>query len=237
VATVANPRLELVDGRSIELDAGVASRLAAAVLVAEDVRVREKPEVWERTAVLGERLRRLHGGSQPSRIPGLQEARELYKSFGMEPTRHRPSSEALLRRTLRGQDLYHINNVVDCANLASLSFLLPIGLYDLDRVEGDVLLRVGRPGEEYDGIRKGPVHLAGRLGLFDARGPFGTPTSDSARTAIAFDTTRLFAIVMATWTYPPDRLDAHSALLADLFAQYCSARIRQSAILRRESGE
>jgi DNA/RNA-binding domain of Phe-tRNA-synthetase-like protein len=224
--------LDLPDGRRIGLNADVAPRLCAGVLVAQDATVRQEQAVWERTALLGQRLREIHGRRKPAQIAGLQEARALYNAFGMEPTRHRPSSEALLRRVLQGKDLYHINNVVDCGNLASLSFLLPIGLYDFDRIAGDVELRIGADGAQYPGIRKAPVHVGGRLTLVDDRGPFGSPTSDSARTAVDEATRRLLAVVMATNAYPSSRMEAHLALLGDLFAEHCGARIATRGILR-----
>ncbi len=47
-------------------------------------------------------LQAAHAGVAPSSIPGLAPARELYRAFGLDPTRTRPSSEALLRRVARG---------------------------------------------------------------------------------------------------------------------------------------
>ncbi len=223
--------LTLPGGRSLALDDSVRAGLSAGVLVCEGVSVREEPAVWSETAELAARLREDHAGRLPSEIPGLREARDLYKAFGMEPTRHRPSSEALLRRVLRGKDLYRISNAVDCCNLASLSFLLPIGMYDLDLVEGDVVLRTGREGEQYPGIRKGPVHLAGRLGLFDAAGGFGSPTSDSLRTSVRDATTSLLAVIMATASYPRNPMRANVSLLADLFTRHCEGRVTFTALL------
>jgi DNA/RNA-binding domain of Phe-tRNA-synthetase-like protein len=156
---------------------------------------------WEEMETLAGTLRRTHTGKAPSEIDGLNPARKLYRAFGVDPTRTRPSSEALLRRVLKGQDLYRINRLVDAINWASLALLLPIGLYDLDRLEGDVDIRRGRPGEEYEGIRKGAVHVEGRLTVADALGPFGSPTSDSARTSIRSDTTRAVALVFAPGDY------------------------------------
>ena len=49
---------------------------------------------------------------------------------------------------------------------------------------------IGREGESYPGIRKDDVHVGGRIALVDARGPFGNPTSDSARTMVTTATTR-----------------------------------------------
>jgi len=149
------------------IDREAADRLSCGVLVLDPVVVRDEPAVAAATEERARALRERYEGRLPSEIPGLAEGRTLYKSFGMDPSRHRPSSEALLRRVLKGRSLYRISNLVDTCNLCSLEFLLPVGMYDLDLVQGDVTLRTGREGEEYPGIRKGPVHLDGRLGLFD----------------------------------------------------------------------
>ena len=123
--------------------------------------------------------------------------RSLYRRFGIDPTKTRPSSEALLRRVRRGQPWPAINSLVDVCNACSLAAQLPFGLYDADRIAGDIVLRRGRPGEEYEGIRKATVHLAGRPALFDDVGPFGNPTSDSARTMVTTETVRALVVVFA----------------------------------------
>ncbi len=219
------------DGGRVEIAADIRNRLMCGVLEMTDVEVADGPAVAAATEVLGESLRSRYAGKLPSEIPGLQEARDLYKSFGMDPSRHRPSSEALLRRVLKGQSLYRISNVVDACNLASLSFLLPIGLYDADLVQGDVLLRVGRKQEEYAGIRKGDVHLEGRLGLFDSQGPFGSPTSDSVRTCTAETTTRLLAVIMATAGYDRAAMIENLNTFSELFTTHCRARETFRAVL------
>jgi DNA/RNA-binding domain of Phe-tRNA-synthetase-like protein len=221
----------LPDGRAVDLDPSVGGRLLAGLVVAEGVRIAPAPAIWDETRVVAERLRARHAGKVPSEIAELAEARDLYKSFGMEPSRHRPSSEALLRRVLKGDDLYRISNAVDACNLASLSCLLPIGMYDLDRVRGDIVLRTGREGEEYGGIRKGPVHLAARLGLFDDDGPFGSPSSDSERTSVTDATTRLLAVIMATAAYRRDGMREHVGFLADLYRRHCGGTVTHDAIL------
>ena len=120
--------------------------------------------------------------------------RAMYRRFGIDPTKTRPSSEALLRRVRKGDPLPRVNSLVDISNWCSLEFQLPYGLYDLEHVRGDIILRGGRAGEEYPGIRKQTVHVAGRPTLVDDDGPFGNPTSDSARTMVTTDTHR--ALVM-----------------------------------------
>ncbi len=221
----------LADGQTVSLDTSTRGAVLAGVVALDGVRVRQEPAVWEALTALGTRLRARYAGQTPGRIAPLQEARALYNRFGMEPTRYRPSSEALLRRVLQGKDLYRINNAVDTCNLASLEFLLPIGMYDRGRLVGDVVLRTGRGGEGYPGIRKGQVNLDGRLGLFDQQGPFGSPTSDSDRTSVAAATTRILAVIMATADYDPDAMDAHTARLAELFGQHCGASLVDRGLL------
>jgi DNA/RNA-binding domain of Phe-tRNA-synthetase-like protein len=87
--------------------------------------------------------------------------------------------------------------MVDVCNWCSLEFQLPYGLYDAAHLNGDVELRLGRDGEAYPGIRKDDVHVDGRITLADATGPFGNPTSDSARTMVTSATTRALLVVFA----------------------------------------
>jgi len=123
-------------------------------------------------------------------------ARALYRQFGIDPTRMRPSSEALLRRLKKGEALPRINSLVDVANAMSVQLQVPVGLYDLGKVKGEELVvRLGKEGESYTGIGKERVNVAGRICVADAEGPIGNPTSDSARTMITTDTER------AAWIY------------------------------------
>jgi len=123
--------------------------------------------------------------------------RTMYKRVGLDPTKTRPSSEALLRRVRKGDTLPRINSMVDVCNWCSLEFQLPYGLYDADHIEGDAELRLGTAGESYAGIRKDDVHVEGRITLADRSGPFGNPTSDSARTMVTTATTRALLVVFA----------------------------------------
>ena len=146
--------------------------------------------------------------------------RTMYKRVGIDPTKTRPSNEALLRRVRKGQALPRLNSLVDVINWCSVEFQLPYGLYDRRQISGDVTLRLGRDGEEYAGIRKDVVHVAGRIALVDDHGPFGNPTSDSARTMVTTATTDTLVVVFA----PPDVaaarltrvLDVTSARMTDI---------------------
>ena len=151
--------------------------------------------------------------------------RAMYKRVGIDPTKTRPSSEALLRRVRKGDPLPRINSMVDVCNWCSLEFQLPYGLYDLAHVDGDhIEMRLGRDGESYAGIRKDDVHVSGRICLADARGAFGNPTSDSARTMVTTATTRGLVIVFAPASIEERRLAHVLDATAQRMSEYTGAR-------------
>jgi DNA/RNA-binding domain of Phe-tRNA-synthetase-like protein len=187
----------------------LAGRVRLGVLVLEGVAVRDAdPTLAAEIAAYGQDLRRLYPDAKSAEVPGAADARALYKDLGLDPTKVRPSNEALLRRVLKGEALYTVNTLVDALNLCSLRAQLPFGLYDLDRVEPPVVLRRGTPGESYEGIRKGAVNVEGRPVLVDAQGPFGNPTSDSARTMITTACRRALVIAYAPGRFSPARVNS-----------------------------
>ncbi len=163
----------------------------------------DEATVVDREARLNAPLAAAEAGVRTNPPEEIAAVRTMYKRVGLDPTKTRPSSEALLRRVRRGDSLPRINSMVDVCNWCSLEFQLPYGLYDASRIVGDVELRIGREGESYAGIRKDDVHVAGRITLADTTGPFGNPTSDSARTMVTTATTRALLVVFA-----PRELDA-----------------------------
>jgi DNA/RNA-binding domain of Phe-tRNA-synthetase-like protein len=150
--------------------------------------------------------------------------RTMYKRVGIDPTKTRPSSEALLRRVRKGDTLPRINSMVDVCNWCSFEFQLPYGLYDAARIEGDVLLRIGRAGESYAGIRKDDVHVDGRIALVDSIGAFGNPTSDSARTMVTTATTRGLLVVFAPREVDLPRLTRVMDVTSERMQQYTGCR-------------
>jgi DNA/RNA-binding domain of Phe-tRNA-synthetase-like protein len=200
---------------------GIASRLRVAALHAAPVAVGPAgPPLIEEIRDRAAALLREHAGRRPAEIEALRPARELYRGFGIDPTRTRPSSEALLRRVLRGLPPPRVLNAVDLGNLLSLRFLLPIGLYDAGKIRGGVTVREGAPGESYAGIRKEEVRVAGRPVVADERGPFGNPTSDSLRTCVEAATRELWMVVFTPASYPAERLRGHIADAAAAFERH-----------------
>lgn len=213
-------------GLGLEVDEALHGALALGILEAEHLRLETlPPEFDQEVERVTAQLVATYGGKTAADIPGVAEVRSLFHRLDLDPTKTRPSSEALLRRVLQGKGLPRVNPAVDVCNLCSLEHQLPLGLYDRDQIKGGLVARKGAPGEGYTGIRKHRVHLEGRLTLADDEGPFGAPTSDSARTSVT-ETTRNVAVVIYC---PADRVGAHlsTALerLASLLKQWCSADV------------
>lgn len=129
-------------------------------------------------------------------MPAIQATRTAYKKCGKDPSRYRPSSEALCRRILRGIPLYQIDTLVDLINLVSIRSGYSIGGFDADKIQGDTLvLGIGKAGEPYEGIGRGELNIEGMPVYRDAIGGIGTPTSDNERTKMELGTTHLLAVI------------------------------------------
>lgn len=216
----------------LSLSSDLAGHVRLGVLVLEGVTVRESDaalaaEVDSDCSALKAR----YGEGKSAEVPGAADARALYKAVGLDPTKTRPSNEALLRRALKGEPLYRINTLVDGMNLCSLRAQLPFGLYDLDQVQPPVQLRRGASGEGYEGIRKGRVSVEGRPVLVDAVGPFGNPTSDSARTMVTLATRNALVVVYAPAGYNPGRLTSVLDDTASTLTRYCGGQVVEQRLL------
>ena len=210
----------------------VAGRARIGLLTLEGVSVRENdPLLDAEVDRFCSSLRERYGQGKSSQLPGAEDARSLYKALGIDPTKTRPSSESLARRALKGETLYRINTLVDALNLVSLREQLSFGLYDLASVRPPITLRKGLSGEEYEGIRKGAVHVEGRPVLVDGLGPFGNPTSDSLRTSITLETRDALVVAYAPVTRPAASLTAVLARTAETLVRFCGGTPGETRIV------
>ncbi len=89
------------------------------------------------------------GDQPPTKHPHIGSWREIYRSFGTKPSDYRPSAEALIRRSIKTEKLPRINTAVDIYNLVSVKHIIPMGGFDLEQIEGTILLRKSEGGEEF----------------------------------------------------------------------------------------
>ena len=129
--------------------------------------------------------------------PQVETTRKAYKALGKDPARYRGSAEALLRRIVAGKGFPQINVVVDVINLVSVESRLPVGLYDLAHITGEIVFRAGCAGETYKGIGKYDLNLEGLPVFCDNAGPHGSPTSDSERTMVTAATKEVLAVIVS----------------------------------------
>jgi len=172
---------------------------------------------------------------RPAEDAVVGHVRRMYRKIGWEPTRYRPSSEALVRRLLKGKGLYRINNLVDYGNLVSARFHLPMGLYDTDKINGPILVDVGREGESYQGISRDEIHAAGKMILRDDAGIFGNPTADSRRTSISAETKSVLAVFFCPHEVPGDYLNKTLDALQRYYA-FCNPQAKFSRQVQVISG-
>ena len=179
--------------------------------------------LWDEMDALGEQFRQTLTTESLKDRKAIAATRRVYKTCGKDPSRYRPSSEALIRRMLQGKALYRIDTLEDLVNLASIAYGYSIGGFDADKFEGDVLtLGVGREGEPYEGIGRGMINIAGLPVYRDSRGGVGTPTSDNERTKMELATTHVLILVNG---YDGDRSQtlACARYLQELLRKYADS--------------
>lgn len=82
-----------------------------------------------------------------SQNPKISAWKEAYRAFGAKPKENKSSVESLYRRALKGEELRHINRIVDIYNYISLKYMVPVGGEDLDKIQGDVHLTIAEKDE------------------------------------------------------------------------------------------
>lgn len=125
--------------------------------------------------------------------PTVAALRRLFRAAGCDPTRYRPSSEALLRRLLKGEELPAIHPLVDLNNCLSAGLAAPCCVMAEETLSPPFVFRVGRPGESYESLR-GPFQLEGKPVLADAQGPCDAPISGNQRVKVTSETTRAWLV-------------------------------------------
>lgn len=152
----------------------------------------------------------------------IKASRQAYKNLGKAPSRYRVSSEALIRRILQNKGLYKINNVVDTNNLISIETGYSLGSYDLEKLQGNIIFRIGQEGEYYQGIGKELINLENLPIFADENGPYGSPTSDSTRAMIT-ETSKEILTVLISFN-GKENLEEFLELAKKYLVQYADAK-------------
>ena len=179
--------------------------------------------LWQEIDTFTQELRARETADSIKQQPAIAATREAYRRLGKDPSRYRPSAEALRRRLLRGLELYRIDTLVDLINLVSLRTGYSIGGFDADKIQGvDLCLGVGRAGEPFEGIGRGTLNIEGLPVWHDTLGGIGTPTSDHERTKMDVGTRHFLAIING-YDGDENRLREAAEMTQELLRKYAGS--------------
>lgn len=195
-----------------------------AIVVTADVVNRATDDaLWAHLHRVADEVRANYAMEQVNKREAIAATRRAYKACGKEPNRYRPSSEALMRRMVKGLELYRTLSVIDLINVLSVETGHSIGGFDADKIAGTTLtLGVGDEGEPYEAIGRGQLNIAGMPVWRDSLGGIGTPTSDNDRTKLSGDSVHLLMIINMYGM--EDAADVVAARAEELLRTYADAK-------------
>jgi DNA/RNA-binding domain of Phe-tRNA-synthetase-like protein len=152
-------------------------------------------------------------------IPAINEWRKIFKTVGTDPNRYRASNEALYRRVQKQQFLHTVNSAVDMNNFLSLQYQIPLGIYDVKNLAGNVVIKIGTDQDSYLAINEREVSFVNKLHSADQLGPFGSPFVDSKRTAVTTSTTEALHLIYLQPSQSSDESMQLLQALSNMFTQ------------------
>lgn len=195
-----------------------------------DVKVEDSAIIDDKIKELENKINNEFILEQVLQIPSIKNARDSYKKLGKDPSRYRLACESLFRRLVKGNGLYRVNNVVDAGNVLSIELAKSTAVLDYDKIKGDIYIRIGTEDDIYYGIGRGLINVTNIPLYVDEISPFGSPTSDTERTSITFDTKKILLMVICF-----DNLDADiiEKMSVSVFEKYAYAtNIQKIEILK-----
>lgn len=151
----------------------------------------------------------------------IKETRDGYKKLGKDPSHTRPACEALIRRVIKGMNLYSLGDLIDLGNILSVKTKRSVCVVDSNKIKGNVNIRIGLEGEYLDAINRGPINAYNLPVYVDDEGIFGSPTSDTIRTAVTNSTKQILVMIIC---FSDKYKDEHEQLLLDLYKTYANAK-------------
>lgn len=189
-------RLAQVDQNGIEggaaLEVVISRALKEAVpdfkigvIQYDDITVGATPQfLLGRIAFFHEEWLATNGEKPIGDLPGVKEWRRAFKAVGTDPSRYRPSHEALIRRLLKERTIPSVNSAVDVNNYFSIKYEMPMGIYDREALTPPVVIKIGDETDAYEGLNGREMNMAAKLVSADQSQAFGSPIVDSRRSMV-----------------------------------------------------
>lgn len=190
------------------------------VVTYHDIQVGNSPQMVKgRLQLFQESLYFDYEDKLVTEIDAIQEWRQVFKTAGKDPNRYRHSAEALYRRVLKQNYLQSVHSAIDLNNFFSLKYQIPIGIYDVDKLSGNIQIRLGHRDESFIGLNGRENSAEGLITAADESGPFGSPFVDSQRTAVTEDTVNALQIVFHRPSVAVNNSVEMTESLKDMFLQ------------------
>lgn len=217
--------------RSVTIGTELKTRCPDAVLGILQGKISVRPDDEAFLTLFNEKIEELSHVelSKANKREYIQSTRKAYKALGKEPNRYRSSAEAMCRRISKERGLYYINNIVDIVNYLSILTGYSMGIYDLKKIEGNIMWERAPEGTVYQGIGKDVLNIEYLPALFDEKGAFGNPTSDSTRTMVT-DATEEFLLLFYTFN-GGEEMDKLLPLAKELLETYADGKDFEVSIL------
>ncbi|MGN1400434.1 MAG: B3/4 domain-containing protein [Bacillus sp. (in: firmicutes)] len=163
----------------------MVDRFQIGAITYRDITVSESPQMVKgRLQLFQESLYIETQEKELMDFPGIKEWRQVFKAAGTDASRYRHSAEALYRRVKKQNFLPSVHSATDLNNFFSLQYQCPLGIYDSDQIDGDILLTIGTEKDSYEGINGRVNNMKNIIVSKDAIGAFGSPYVDSDRTKV-----------------------------------------------------
>ena len=161
-----------------------------------DVKVEDSSIIEEKLQQIEKEINEKYILEQVLQIPSIKNARDSYKKLGKDPSRYRLACESLFRRLVKGNGLYRVNNEVDAGNVLSIELAKSTAVLDYNKLQGDIYIRIGNSDDIYYGIGRGLINVTNIPLYVDEVSPFGSPTSDTERTSVDLQTSKILLMVI-----------------------------------------
>ena len=186
-----------------------------------DVENNKTKEVEEYFNELIEKLKSQYQITDVVNIPKIKSSRDGYKKLGIDPSRYRLACESLIRRIVKGFDVYRINDIVDLGNILSIETFRSVCVVDLDKVEGNISIEQGTKDDIYEGINRGLINITNMPVYKDEIGNFGTPTSDTMRTCVTDQTKKILVMIIC---FDETDIEIDEQKLINLYTKFAGAK-------------
>jgi len=185
----------------------------------------------ERKQLVFSEIKAKLGATDLLELPEVKAYREFYKLMGADPASYRPAPEYLTKRALDDR-FPSINNIVDSCLLATVEHWASAGVYDLEKVKGNLTTTLAAettPFELIDGRKLSPK--LGEVVLKDDQRVLSAYTLGDAKAAMVTHKTSRIAIVV--WNAPGigrERVEAAVNSLAVYARRYCGGHVEHTEI-------